>query len=237
MPKTLFTYNPTLMSARTAKYVEATIREGDNFDYDEWLKWVRREEAEAKQLAGFSGVEAAAMIDEPITTLDGQTRPNPALRLLTKTIRLPRVLSGPYRQAKSPTPKAQLGRWLEKVRRAWDEFQSSRARDAVYQFLSVVFDLVMHYKVRRRTKRLLRHAFEFANLPFDKNAHPFSAVIHCTCGNAVDNKMISKWGRALRYASRRKEPGMRLKTFMTEAGGVNACANLYAKHFGRGRRK
>ena len=27
---------------------------------------------------------------------------------------------------------------------------------------------------------------------------------------------------------------MRLKTFMKEAGGVNACANLYAKHFGRG---
>ena len=27
---------------------------------------------------------------------------------------------------------------------------------------------------------------------------------------------------------------MRLKTFMKEAGGVNACAELYARYFGRG---
>ena len=30
-----------LLSSRTAKYVEAMIREGDNFDYVSWLKKVR----------------------------------------------------------------------------------------------------------------------------------------------------------------------------------------------------
>jgi hypothetical protein len=92
-----------------------------------------------------------------------------------------------------------------------------------------VFGIVEHYRVRRRTKRLLRHAFEFANLPFDKNADPFTAVIRCTSDDSVDSKTISKWSRALRYASRRKEPGMRLKTFMKKVGGINACADLYAK--------
>jgi hypothetical protein len=126
---------------------------------------------------------------------------------------------------------------FEKVRRAWREFQASRARDAVYGYLEAIYEIVMHYKVRRRTGKLLGHAFDFADLPFDNNADPFSAVIRCTSGNTADTKMISKWGRALRYASRRKDPDMRLKTFMKEAGGVNTCANLYAKHFGRGRRR
>jgi hypothetical protein len=77
----------------------------------------------------------------------------------------------------------------------------------------------------------LGHAFQFANLPFDKNADPFSAVIRCTSERDIDNKTISKWARALRYASGRKEPHMRLKTFMKEAGGVNACAAAYAKTY------
>ena len=41
-----------MMSPRTANYVEAMIREGDNFDYRRWLRRVREEEAEAKQVPG-----------------------------------------------------------------------------------------------------------------------------------------------------------------------------------------
>jgi hypothetical protein len=40
-----------------------------------------------------------------------------------------------------------------------------------------------------------------------------------------------------RFVARSKERDSVLRTFMKEAGGVNACANLYAKHFGRGRRR
>jgi len=71
-----------------------------------------------------------------------------------------------------------------------------------------------------------------AGLPFDKNADPFTAVVRCTSDN-IDSKIISKCARALRYVARSKEPRMPLKTFMKEAGGVNACAGLYAKYFGR----
>ena len=57
---------------------------------------------------------------------------------------------------------ARIRRWFEKVRDAWDDFQASRARDAVYGYLEAVFAIVEHYKVRRRTTRLRRHAFRFA---------------------------------------------------------------------------
>ena len=97
----------------------------------------------------------------------------------------------------------------------------------MYGYLEAVFAIVEHYKVRRRTKKLLRHAFKFANLPFAKNADPFTAVIRCTCDDEIDSKTISKWARALRYAGRCKEPGARLKAFIKGAGGVNGCAARY----------
>ena len=229
-----------LMSPRTAEYVAAMVREGDNFDYNEWLKEVRQEEAQAKraEATGTSGAFAPARINQPMGMPgDHHARANPALRLMIEPVRVRRALRQPHRHAKSQNPKARLTRWLEKVRRAWGEFQTSRARDAVYGYLEAVFAIVMHYKVRRRTNRLLRHAFEFANLPFDKNVDSFTAVIRCTCGNTVDTKIISKWSRALRYVARSKEPDSGVRTFMKEAGGVNACANLHAKHFGRGHRR
>jgi hypothetical protein len=220
------------LSPRTAKYVQAMIREGDNFDYFKWLQKVRDEEAQAKQVeaASPSGELAPAETDKPKGTPgDHHARRNPALRLIPETIRVPRAKYQPYRQTRGITPKARLRRWLEKVHGAWDDFQASRTRDAVYGYLEAVFAIVEHFRVRRRTTKLLRHAFEFAELSLDKNADPFSAVIRCTCGNAVDTKMISKWGRALRYAGRRKEPETRLKTFMKNIGGVNACADRYAR--------
>jgi hypothetical protein len=208
------------------------VREG--FEYNEWLKRVQlEEEAQAKQVeaTGTSGELAAAEIDRPISTPDKQhVRANPALSLIPKTLLRTRRR---HQEAQSKTPKARLRRWLEKVRRASRECQASRRRDAVYIFLGRVFEIVMHYKVRRRTTRLLRHAFEFANLPFKNNADAFSAVIRSTCGNSVDAKTVSKYVRALRYASRRKAPDMRLKTFIKKTGGLNACAARYARYYGR----
>ena len=38
-----------LLSPRTAIYIDALIRDGDKFDYSEWLQTVREGEAQAKQ--------------------------------------------------------------------------------------------------------------------------------------------------------------------------------------------
>jgi hypothetical protein len=221
---------PSLLSPRTAKYVDAMIREGDSFDYDRWLKSVREEEAEAKQLSAPSttGQTGAAQIGNRISRPDSRDGwPRPAL--MTKAAPMPRAIRRSSDHLSSTTSKDRLTRWLQKVQAAGQDFQTNRARDAVYHYLEAVFAIVMHYKVRRRTRRLLRRAFELAELPFDKNADPFTTIIRCTCGDAADNKMISKWARALRYAARRKPAGMRLKVFMKGEGGVNQCAAGYAK--------
>jgi hypothetical protein len=224
-----------LLSPRTTKYVEALIREGNNFDYDSWLKRVRQEEAQAKEprIAITSRDVVAARVNNPIkTSASRDARPRLGPALISKLALNSRALRRPHLQAKSQTPKARLRRWLEKVRRAWGAFQASRARDAVYDYLASVFAIVMHYKIRRRTTRLLRHAFEFADSSFDKHADPFTAVIRCTCGNAADSKTISKWARALRYVARTKNTDNELRRFMKKAGGVNGCAARYAQRNG-----
>ena len=239
MTKTSSADSAALMSPRTGKYIEALTRGGDNFDYDQWLKRVREEEAQATQvLTAITCREAvAAHADDPINTSDSRdARPRLGPAPISKPALCPRALRRPLRQAKSKTPKARLMRWLERISIAWDDFQASRTRDAVYGYLDAVFAIVEHYRVRRRTKRLLRRASKFSGLPLENNADPFTFVIRCTSGNGVDSKTISKWARALRYVAHRKEPRTRLKTFMREVGGVNACADLYARFFGRSRR-
>jgi hypothetical protein len=227
------------MSARTVKYVEAMIRQGDSFDHDKWLKRVREEEAQAKQhsAAPSSGqAGAVGQIGNPVSKSANRDALPRSVPALLSPIPVPKVVSRSTRKMSDREPKARLRRWLEKVQLAWHEFQANRGRDAVYDYLQAVFTIVTHFKARRRVKRLLRHAFEFADQPFDKNADPFTAVIRCTCGGTADSKMISKWARALRYVAQCKKRGTRLKAFMKEAGGVNACADRHGKYFGRGGR-
>jgi len=236
MTKTSFAASAALMSPRTVKYIEALARESDNFDYDQWLKTTREEEALATrgQTAITCREVVAAQVDDLINTSDSRdTRPILCPAPISKSALSPRALRRLLRQAKSKTPKARLMRWLERISSAWDDFQASRMRDAVYGYLDAVFAIVEHYRVRRRTKRLLRRASEFSGLPFDKQADPFTALIRCTSADEVDNKTISKWARALRYVAHCNVPRTRLKMFMKKAGGVNACADRYAKYLGR----
>jgi hypothetical protein len=223
---------PPLLSPRTADYIAALIQEGENFDYSKWLQRVRGEEASTKCIP-------SKLADPEMDNQAGASAYNstwPHSLLLTRAAPIPKTLRPPHRASKYQTAENRLRRRLEQLRHAWDVFQASRARDAVYGYLEAVFAIVKHFKVRRKTKKLLRHAFKSTGPSFDKNADPFNAVIRCACGGDVDSKTISKWARALRYVARCKVSPTQLKTFMKEAGGVNACADRYAKYLRRSRR-
>ena len=144
-----------MLSPRTAKYVEAMIREGDNFDYRKWLRRVRDEEAQAKQF--------------PATCFLGELPPSEMGDLTnTPDLRDVRAISVPVLHAKSPptaravhrsdhkaqreSPQDRLRRRLIRVSDAFDEFQGSRVRDAVYDYLKAVFALVVDYKGRQADK-------------------------------------------------------------------------------------
>ena len=214
-------------TGRTAKYTEALIREGANFDYKEWLCRTREEEAQASRLAAASS--SGEVVAEPKEPRKPQSqillKPSSPVVEFSLPLRVDRLVDA--------TGHKSLGHRLRSVSDAWDKFQDDRCRDAVYGYMSAVFALVKRYGGRRRTRRLVRRAFKFAGLPADKAADPFTAVIRCTSDGKPDNKAISKWARALRYVARVKKPGHHLKAFMKGRGGVNACAALYTQKVGR----
>ncbi len=229
-----------LLPARTLKYIEALNREGDKFNYGKWLQRVREEEAtQPEHVTSLvtSGEPTPPEEDNLIRTPDRRAAlmfPGPGVVTRSATVRRP--LRRINHEAIADNPQARLRRRLEKVRDAWEEFQANRARDSVYPYLAAVAAIVEHYKARRKTQTLLRHAFKLAGLPFDENADPHSAVIRCTCDRSLDNKTISKWARALRYVAYCEVPSTQLKAFMKQAGGINPCADRYARYYGRGGR-
>ena len=225
-----------MLSPRTANFVETMIREGDEFDYRRWLRQVREEEAQAKQVpAAFSWGKSAARETVELTNtpdrLDAWGNTGPALPI--KTSPIPRPTYRSDHKATGESPKDRLRRRLMRVSDAFDEFQESRVRDAIFKYLSTVFEVVEHYKGRRKTGRLLQGASKFAGLAFQENAEPFAAVVRSTSDDRVDAKAISRWSRALRYVAYCKVPRTQLKTFMKRMGGINGCADRHTKYLGR----
>ncbi len=108
---------------------------------------------------------------------------------------------------------------------AWQESQASRERDAIYTYLTVVFDLVAWWMAENRALERAQKALRLRHInPFD-HEEPFAAVIRCTADPAkVDKRTRSKWSRALRYAISSKPIDEPLDSFVKRRGGINRCA-------------
>jgi hypothetical protein len=123
---------------------------------------------------------------------------------------------------------------LLRVRNAWEESQASRDRDAIYGYLTAVFNLVAWWTAEHRALERAHKALRLQRMcPFD-DEEPFAAVIRCTADPAkVDKRTRSKWSRALRYALACKSATETLDRFMKRKGGINECAGHFTKRLGR----
>jgi hypothetical protein len=120
---------------------------------------------------------------------------------------------------------------LLRLRNAWEDCQASRQRDAIYIYLTAVFDLVAWWTAENRAVGRARKALRLRNMtPFD-DEEPFAAIIRCTANPAkVDKRTRSKWSRALRYAISRKPIEDPLDKFIKRKGGINRCAERFRAH-------
>jgi hypothetical protein len=87
---------------------------------------------------------------------------------------------------------------LLRVRNAWEESQTSRDRDAIYGYLTAVFNLVAWWTAEHRALERAHKALRLQRMcPFD-DEEPFAAVIRCTADPAkVDKRTRSNdpaWG-------------------------------------------
>jgi hypothetical protein len=114
---------------------------------------------------------------------------------------------------------------LLRVRNAWEESQASRDRDAIYIYLTAVFDLVAWWSAENRAVERAHKALRLRNIWVSDHIEPFAAIIQCTADPAkVDKRARSKWSRALRYALEYKSHSERLDRFMKRKSGINKCA-------------
>jgi hypothetical protein len=123
---------------------------------------------------------------------------------------------------------------LLRLQIAWDDCQASRARDAIYGYLTAVFDLVAWWTAENRALERARNALRLRNITPSDHDEPFAAIIRCTADAAkVDKRSRSKWSRALRYALEYKSHSEPLDKFIKRKGGINSCADRYSVRLGR----
>jgi hypothetical protein len=120
---------------------------------------------------------------------------------------------------------------LLRLRNAWEESQASRERDAIYSYLTAVFDLVAWWAAEKRAQERAHKALRLRHINPFENEEPFAAVIRCTADREkVDKRTRSKWSRALRYALVQKTPSESLVQFIKRKGGINRCAERFRAH-------
>jgi hypothetical protein len=123
---------------------------------------------------------------------------------------------------------------LRRLRNAWEDCQAKRDRDAIYSYLTAVFNLVAWWAAENCALERARKALRLGCLEPSDHDEPFAAIILVTSDPAkVDRRIRSKWSRVLRYAAEYKTSAEPLAAFVRRKGGINKCAARFARCLGR----
>ena len=124
---------------------------------------------------------------------------------------------------------------LLRLQNEWEAVQASRDRDAIYQYLTAVFETVMVWAKEGKAVKRAYRALHLRGHKSVREPEPFAAVILCTADpDKVDDRTRSKWSRVLRYAAEYKDLDEPLGDFIKRKGGINECAARFARRLGRG---
>lgn len=117
---------------------------------------------------------------------------------------------------------------------AWSISQTSRDRDAIYPYLSAVFELIEWWTAEGHASQYALRALARRGISVPAVTEPFAAVIAASVHPKIlDKRLISKWSRALRFSATFKRPKDSLSAFIIRRGGINACAQGYSHRLGR----
>ena len=121
---------------------------------------------------------------------------------------------------------------LLRLQNEWETFQSTNARDAVYQYLTAVFELVSWWAQEGRAVDRAHRALHLRGHHSVREPEAFATIIRCTSDPAkVDDRTRSKWSRVLRYAAEYKDLDEPLRDFIKRRGGINECASRFARRW------
>ena len=119
---------------------------------------------------------------------------------------------------------------LARLRDSWRYAQRNRERDAIFSFLSNVFELVAWWAFERKSDQHAVRALALKGLAIPRIVEPYGAVIAASVApERIDKRAVSKWSRALRFAAACKPQKKRLRAFIKSQGGINACVKGYTR--------
>lgn len=135
-------------------------------------------------------------------------------------------------------PDTSLAQDIKRLHRLWRDVRSDRDRDAIYGFLTGVYELVEWWLVERLVIHRAKRALVITGNSAPKHCEPFSAVlIAAIAPDNLERRRLSKYARALRFAASHKRPGKRLDRFIKRHGGLNGCTRELAKQQKRSRNR
>ena len=121
-----------------------------------------------------------------------------------------------------------------RLQNEWDTVQTSRSRDAIFQYLTAVFEVVMVWAKEGRAVKRTYRALHLRGYSSVREPEPFAAIILCTADpDKVDGRARSKWSRVLRYAAEYKDLNEPLADFIKRKGGINEWAARFGRRLGR----
>jgi hypothetical protein len=127
-----------------------------------------------------------------------------------------------------------LNQEIERLREAWEKVQSSRDRDAIYEYLRAAYELVLCWKVECHEIQRARRALKINGLAPPEEPEPFAAVIAASVSpKKLDRRQLSKYSRVLRCAGSFDCRPKRLKRFIKDRGGLNSCATRFGRRLRR----
>ena len=124
---------------------------------------------------------------------------------------------------------------LLRLQTEWEIVQARRDRGAIYGYLTAIFETVSWWAHEGKAVSRAYRALHLGGHNSVREPEPFAAVILCTSDpEKVDERTRSKWSRALRFAAAYKDLDEPLRDFIRRKGGINVCAERYARRLGRG---
>ena len=130
---------------------------------------------------------------------------------------------------------AALNQELETLRDLWLRVQSSRDRDAIYEYLTAAYETVLCWKIEDQHVQRAKRALKINGLAPPVNPEPFAAVIAASVApKKLDRRQLSKYARVLRFAARLNCHPKDLKRLVKyRCGGLNACAARFNRRLKR----
>jgi hypothetical protein len=119
---------------------------------------------------------------------------------------------------------------LLRLRNEWEAVQAGRDRNAIYQYLSAVFETVTAWAKEGKAVNRASRALHLRGHKSVREPEPYAALVLCTSDpDKVDDRTRSKWSRVLRYAAEYKDLDEPLGDFIKRKGGINRCAERFAR--------